>query len=131
MGTMGKCRPRRNQTNKIYIVQKVVMRVIQKLLNSSNCVKRYGHLCQIYHDHSPNMVTSRNPASKIRKFLFSPNSILNFRKSYQIWREIGSRTKHYMQKQIEGGGVETHTPPVLIGLKSDEAHKWHKGPLEL
>ena len=40
------------------------------LLNLSHCVKCYGHLCQIYHDHSPNMVMSRDPGFKLRKFLF-------------------------------------------------------------
>ena len=39
------------EPNKIYIVRKVLMRAIKKcnfLLNLSHCVKRYGHLCQIY-----------------------------------------------------------------------------------
>ena len=51
------------EQNKIYIVGKVLMRAIQNvtLLNLSHCVKSYGHLCQIYHDHSPNMVMSRDP----------------------------------------------------------------------
>ena len=38
------------------------------LLNLSHCVKSYGHLCQNYHDHSPNMVMSRDPVFKFRKF---------------------------------------------------------------
>ena len=62
--------PRRN---KIDIVGKVLMRAIQKckfLLNLRHCVKSYGHLCQIYQNHSPNMVMSRDPGFKFRKFLF-------------------------------------------------------------
>ena len=38
------------------------------LLNLSHFVKSYGHLCQIYQNHSPNMVMSRG--FKFRKFLF-------------------------------------------------------------
>ena len=63
------------------------------LLNLSHCVKRYGYLCQIYHNHSPNMVMS-----SFRKFLFLPNSILNFRKSYQIWKKLAQEQKRYRQK---------------------------------
>ena len=39
------------------------------LLNLSDCVKSYGHLCQIYQNHSQNMVMSRDPYFKFRKFL--------------------------------------------------------------
>ena len=62
--------------------------------------------------HSPNMVMSRDPDFKFRKF-FSPNSVLNFRKSYQLWG-IDSRTKKLQAKKQTGGGK--HPPPVLIGL---------------
>ena len=34
------------------------------LLNLSHCVKRYGHLCQIYQNHSLNMVMLRDPGLK-------------------------------------------------------------------
>ena len=40
---------------------------------------------KFYQGHSPNMVMSRDPDHKFQKFLFFPNSILNFLKSYQIW----------------------------------------------
>ena len=40
------------------------------LLNLSHFLKSYGHLCQIYHDHSPNMVMSRDPGL-IKLFGFS------------------------------------------------------------
>ena len=40
-----------------------------------------------------NMVMSRDPGSKFRKFLFSPNSILNFRKSYQIKGKLAQEQK--------------------------------------
>ena len=55
------------EPNKIYIGGKVLMRAIQKcnlLLNLSHCVKSYRHLCQIYQNHSPSMVTSRDPGFK-------------------------------------------------------------------
>ena len=79
----------------------------------SHCVKRYGHLCKIYQNRS-DMVMSRDSGFKFRKFLLSPNSVLNFWKIYQIWGEIGSRTKSYRQKT----NWEWKTPPpqVLLGL---------------
>ena len=50
-------------------------------------------------------------ASDSENFYFSPNSVLNFRKSYQIWGNWLKNKKVTGQKQI-GGGI----PPVLIGL---------------
>ena len=54
-------------------------------------------------------------ASNSEKFYFSPNSILNFRKSYQIWRKLAQeQRKLQAKKQIRG---EKHPPhPVLVGL---------------
>ena len=69
---MGKCGFGGTKQN-IYIVGKVLMRAIQKcnfLLNLSHYVKSYGHLCQFYQNHSPNMVMSRDPGFKFQKFLF-------------------------------------------------------------
>ena len=43
---------------------------------------------KFYHDHSPSMVMSRDPGYKFEKFYFSPNSMLNFKKSYQVWRKL-------------------------------------------
>ena len=68
---MGKCGPRRNQTK--YMSLEMLMRAIQTcnfVLNLNHCVKSNGHLYQIYHNHSPNMVMSRGPGSKFRKLLF-------------------------------------------------------------
>ena len=45
------------------------------LLNLSHCVERYGHLCQIYQNHSPDMVMSCDPAFNFQNFLFLSNSI--------------------------------------------------------
>ena len=43
------------------------------LLGFSHYIKSYRHLCQdvacFYHDHSPNMVKSRDSSYKVRKFL--------------------------------------------------------------
>ena len=47
------------------------------------------------------------PASNFEIFYFSPNSISNFRKSYQIWRKLAQEQKRYRQKQI---GVENSHP---------------------
>ena len=51
-------------------------------------------------------------ASNSENFYFPPNSILNFRKSYQIWGKFPQEQKRYRQKQIESG----KHPPVFIGL---------------
>ena len=88
------------EPNKLYIVRKLLMRANQKcnfLLNLSHCVKSYGHLCQIYHNNSPNMVTL--PWLQIPKFFnLLPNSILNFRKRYQIWGNLTQEQKRCRQK---------------------------------
>ena len=56
------------EPNKTYIVGKVLMGAF--LLNSSHCVKSYGHLYQIYHNHSPDVVMSRDSGFKFQNFLF-------------------------------------------------------------
>ena len=102
--------------NKIYIVGKVLTRAIQKcklLLNLSHCVKSYGHLCQIYQNHSPNMVMSLDPGFKFLNFYFSPNSVLNCRKIYHIWEKLVQKQKVTGKKQIAGGNPPP-PPPVLI-----------------
>ena len=58
------------------------------------------------------MVMSRDPGFKFRKFLFLPNSVLNFGKSYKIWGKLAQEQKSYKQKT--NWGVEN--TPVLIGL---------------
>ena len=72
------------------------------------------YLCQIYQNHSLNMVMSRDNGFKFRKILFSPNSVLNFWKSCQIWGKLAQEQKVIGKKQIGGGGKH---PPVLTGLK--------------
>ena len=61
------------------------------------------------------MVMSRDAGFKFRKFYFSPNSILNFRKSYQIWGKLAQEQKVTGKKQIGSG--KHLTPPVLKGLR--------------
>ena len=71
---MGKCGPRRNQTKYIHHWEGFdeSCSKMQLLLHLSHCVKSYRHLCQIYNDHSPNMVMSRDPGPQITKiFIFS------------------------------------------------------------
>ena len=70
------------------------------LLNLSHYVKSYGHLCQIYQNHSLNIVISRDLFSNSENFYFLPNSILNFRKSYQIWVKLAQEQKVTDKKQI-------------------------------
>ena len=72
-------------------------------------------------NHSPNMVMSRDSGFNFRTFLFLPNSVLNFRKSYQIFRKLTQEQKSYKQK-TNWGGKQTPPPPpprVLIGLKGN------------
>ena len=45
------------------------------------------------------MVMSRDPGFKFGKFYFSLNSILNFRKSYQIWGKLDQEQKGTGKKQ--------------------------------
>ena len=52
-------------------------------------------------------------ASNFENFSFSPNFVLNFRKSYQIWGKLAQEQKGYRQKT---NWVVENTP-VLIGLK--------------
>ena len=78
------------------------------LLNLSRCVKSYGHICQIYQNHSPDMVMSRNPGLKFRKFYF--------RKSYQICGKLDQEKNVTGRKQVGGGNYPPPPLPVLIGL---------------
>ena len=53
-------------------------------------------------------------ASNSEHFYFSPNSILDFRKSYQLWGKLAQEQKVTGKKQIRGG--KHPLPPMLIGL---------------
>ena len=56
-----------------------------------------------------------NLASNSENFYFSPNSILNFRKKYQMWGTLAQEQKNDTGKNKTWGGK--HPPPqVLIGL---------------
>ena len=85
------------------------------LLNLSYYVKGCGHFCQIlaffYNARSPNMVMSRGPRSKFRKFSCFPNSAFNIRKSYKISSGKALYFRSYQPKPH--GGWKT----VLLGLK--------------
>ena len=60
-----------------------------------------------------NMVMSRDPGFKFRKFYLSHNSVLNFRKSYQIWGKLAQKRKRYRQKTNWGW----KTPPSAHRVK--------------
>ena len=62
-------------------------------------------------------------ASNSENFYFSPNSVLNFRKSYQIWGNCLKNRNVTGKKQT--GGVENTPPPsvVLIGFSREIARK--------
>ena len=60
--------------------------------------------------------------SNSKNFYFLPDSVLNFRKSYQIWGKLAQEQKVTSKKQIADG----KHPPVLIGLKDKNflGHFW-------
>ena len=74
-----------------------------------------GIYVKFYHDHSPNMVMSRNPGCKYENFYFSQNSILNFGKSCQIWGKL-AQEQHSYRQEAKLGTENTPPPPVVIGL---------------
>ena len=51
---------------------------------------------------------SRDSGFMFRKFLFSPDSVLKFRKSYQIWDKLAKNKKLQAKKK---SGVENTLPP--------------------
>ena len=53
--------------------------------------------------------------SNSKNFYFSPNSVLNFRKNYQIWGNWLKNKKVTSKKQIGGG---KHPPPSSYRVKS-------------
>ena len=62
------------------------------------------------------MVMSRDPDFKFPKFYLSPNSVLNFRKSYQIWENWFKNKKVTGKKQTGGGGGK-HPPTIAYRVK--------------
>ena len=74
--------------------------------------KVMGIYVKFYHDHSPNMVMSRDPGYKFQNVCFSPNSILKFR---AVTKFGGNWLKN---KKVTGRetklGVK-NTPTLVIG----------------
>ena len=54
-------------------------------------------------------------ASNFENFYFLPSSVLNFRKSYQIWGKLAQEQKS--SKQKTNWGVETPPPPSAYRVK--------------
>ena len=72
---MEKCGTCQNQTK--YISFERFQRVLFKnviFIEFGHCVKSYWHLCQIYQEHSSNIIMSHDPGFKLS------NSILNLGK---------------------------------------------------
>ena len=68
---------------------------------------------KFYHDHSPNMVISRDPGCKFRKFLFLSRSILNFRKVTKFEGNWLKNEKLQARNKTRGG---KHPPlGILMG----------------
>ena len=80
-----------SETNKIYIVGKVLMRAIQKC----NFIE-FEPLCQKLWEFMAGFTMTTHQigschmtlAANFEHFYFSPNSILTFRESYQIWGKL-------------------------------------------
>ena len=98
------------EPNKIYIFGKVLMGAIRNLilLNLRYCVKSYGHLCQFSKTTHQIWSCHVTLASNSKNFYFSPNSVLNFRKSYQIWGNLAQEQKVTGKNKLGGG---KHPPP--------------------
>ena len=67
-----------------------------------------GIYVKFHHNHSANMVISRDLGWKFRKFLFLPNFILNIRK-ITSWGKMTQEQKSYWQKAKIG--AENIPPP--------------------
>ena len=59
-------------------------------------------------------------ASNSENFYFSPDSILNFRKSYQIWGRLAQEQKSYRQKT--NWGRKTLPPPNAYRVKEKSSY---------
>ena len=89
------------EPNKIYIVRKDLMKVIQKCNFYwiwATVSKVMGIYVKFYHDHSPNMVLSRDPKQQISKILFFVWFHIKFQEMLLNLGGIGSRTKKLQAK---------------------------------
>ena len=92
----------------IYIVGKVLMRAIENcnfiefepLATVSKVMGIYVKFAMTTHQIWSCHVTM---APNSENFYFSPNSILNFRKTYHIWGKLAKEQKVTGKKQIGGG----------------------------
>ena len=109
--------------NKLCISRKVLMRAIQNVL-----FIEFEPLCQtlwaflsnfgfFYDARSPNMVISRDPRSKFRKFFIMSHSTFNIRKSHKFSGGKLSTSEIISQKPHEG--MENTPLPVPLGLNTD------------
>ena len=78
----------------------------------SNVMGIYGKFTKTTHQIWSCHVTL---ASNFENFYFSPNSILNFRKSYQIWVKLDQEQKKLQAKSKFGGGKHPLSPQCLQG----------------
>ena len=106
------------EPNKIYIIQKVLMRVIQNVTFiefEPLCQKLWVFISSFTMTTHQIWSCHMNLAINIENFYFLPYSMLNFRKSYQIWGKLAQERKSYTQKNKTQGGK--HPPKVFIGLR--------------
>ena len=75
-----------------------------------------GIYVKFYHDHSPKITAN------CKSFYFSPNSVLNFRKSYQIWGKLAQEQKELQAKSKTPNGKHP-PPPRAYRVKGLEGHQ--------
>ena len=73
--------------------------------------KGMGIYVKFYHDHSPIWSCHVTLAANFENFYLLPNSILNFRKSYQIWGNWLKNKKVTGKKQNSGWKTPPPPPP--------------------
>ena len=61
-------------------------------------------------------------ASNSENFYFSPNSVSNFRKSYQIWGKLALEQKSYRQKQTGGWKTPPSAYRVKLSMKTVQVY---------
>ena len=87
-------------------------------MNLSHCVKVMGIYVKFTKTIHQIWSCHLTLASNSENFYCSLDSVLHFRKSYQIWGKLAEEQKSYRQKA--NWMENTPPPPVLIGLSSKE-----------
>ena len=106
------------EPNKIYIVRKVLMRAITNaiFIELETLLKDMGIYVNFTKTIHQIFSCHMTPASTFEKFYLLPDSVLNFRKSYQIYGKFAQEQKSYKQKTNWGEGGNTSPSAYRIKL---------------